>query len=224
MTPSRRGRTGLLLLAFVANAGCAMLTSHPEQNPRINFSAHTASGRVIIDKIDDGQNAVLKPWDLRTGPQFVLKTASGSTTAALWASRETTLIRSAPDASTPVIGTVDSSWDDYAIRFELKPRGGGTFSTSPFRRIDGDASSALGQRAYSLVDLRGIYQAELADDAGNPAGWMRVQVGSRFKPEHVYDGVLPREINGPLAVALVAKLDATLADIEAQAYDPYIGN
>jgi len=201
-----------------------MLTSRAEEDPRINFSAHTASRGVIIDKIDDGQKAVLKPWDLRTGPQYVLQTAKGSTTAALWASHKTTLVRSTPDPSSPVIGTVDSISEDYAIRFQLKPAGGGTFSTSPFKRIDADSAAALGERTFSLVDLRGIYQAEISDDAGNPVGWMRVQVGSRFKPARIYEGVLPREINGPLAVAVVARLGATLNGIEAQAYDPNMGN
>jgi hypothetical protein len=225
MRPSKHGRTGILFLGFVASAGCAWLIPRAKQDPQINFAAHTVSRGVVVDKMDGDQNAALKLSSSPSGPQFVLQTAGGSTTAALWSDGSTTFVRSTPDSTTPVIGTVDSSSDDHAIRFTLKPAGGGSFSTSLFKRIEGGVSpGALGQSAYSLVDLRGVYRADVADEAGNHAGWMRVRVGSRGKPAHIYDGVLPEEINGPLAVAVVAQLDATLNAVEAAAYNPYLGN
>lgn len=224
MELSRRRHRGLLAFAFTASAGCSLLRPNAAADPDINFAAHTASRGIVVDRMDGDQHGTLGPSDSRAGgPQFVLQTAA-ATTAAFWVSGSRTAVRPSPDSTALALGQVEASWEDNAIRFTLAPAAGG-FSTSPFKRIEGGASpAALGQPAASILDLRGVYRADVVDAAGKPAGWLRVRVDSRWGPAHIYDGALPQEIDGPLAVAVVAQLDAALNAVEDAAANPYIGN
>lgn len=224
MTLSTRYTIGLLL-GLITSAGCSLLSHDRAQESDATFAAHAASSGLVIDRMEGGQSGLLKlsttPFG---GPQFVLY-SGGVPTAALWVSGADTVVRSAPDAAAPAIGRVNASWDERAIRLTLKPEGDGSFSTSVFKRIEGGASpAALGQPADSTLDLRGIYRAELLDGAGQPAGWMRVQFTHGWSAHRVYEGVLPAALNGPLAVAAVARLDAELTAVANQAMNPYIGN
>ena len=213
-----------LLLGFVTSAGCTLLKQDMVPEPKINLAAHSASRGVIIDQMGGDQHGVLVASDASGGPQFLLQTA-GTTIAAFWMSRSTTVVRRGADTTSPAIGQVDAIWEEQAIRFTLKPAAGGSFSTSLFKRISGGASpAALGQPAVSLLDLRGSYRTEVVDTAGKFAGWMGVEVDTRWGPAHVYTGMLPEEIDGPLAVAVVARLDAALNAVENNADNPYLGN
>jgi hypothetical protein len=188
------------------------------------FAAHVASRGLVIDRMEGGQSGVLElsttPYD---GPQFVLY-SEGAPTAALWVHGADTVVRSAADSAAPAIGRVDASWDERAIRLTLKPEGDGAFSTSMFKRIEGGGPAALGQPASSTLDLRGVYRADLIDGSGQPAGWIRVQFTHGWSAHRLYDGVLPAALNGPLAVAAVARLDAEVTAVVNQAMNPYIGN
>jgi hypothetical protein len=218
-----RGSIGLLV-GCIAAAGCAWMSPHVDVDPAVTFAAHTASRGLVIDKMDGGQAGVLE-WSTTpsAGPQFVLY-AAGVPAAGLWVRGADIVVKSAPPAA--VIGQVDADWDERAIRLTFKPAGDGTFSTSVFKRIEGGKGpAALGQPASSLLDLRGIYQAEVVDAAGASAGWIRVRFAHSWSSAHrIYDGVLPAALNGPLAVAAAARLDAELSAVSRTAMDPYLGN
>ena len=224
MKLSRRCHFRWLVFAFIASAGCSLLKQDTVPEPKTNLAAHSASRGVVVDQMGGDQHGVLVASNASTGPQFLLQT-TGTTIAAFWINRSTTVVRRGADATSPAIGQIDAIWEEQAIRFTLKPAAGGSFSTSLFKRVSGGASpEALGQPAVSLLDLRGTYRTEVVDAEGKLAGWMGVEVDTRWGPAHVYTGMLPDEINGPLAVAVVAQLDAALNAVENNADNPYIGN
>src|SRR5512135_845242 len=102
--------------------------------PKTNFSAHSASRGMVVDQMGGDQHGVLVASNASSGPKFLLQTA-GTTTAALWVSGSTTVVRRGADATSPAIGQVDAIWEEQAIRFALKPAAGGSFSTSLFKRV-----------------------------------------------------------------------------------------
>jgi hypothetical protein len=213
-----------LLVGSIAAAGCAWISPTVEVDPAVTFAVHAASRGLVIDKMEGGQAGVLE-WSTTpsTGPQFVLYSA-GTPTAGFWVSGADIFVKSAPPAV--AIGQVKADWDAGAIRLTFKPEGDGTFSTSVFKRIAGGTGpAALGQPAGSLLDLRGIYQADVMDAAGGTAGWIRVRFAHTWTSAHrIYDGALPSTLNGPLAVAAVTRLDAELTAVSRTATDPYLGN
>jgi hypothetical protein len=213
-----------LLVGLIAGPGCAWLSHDVPTDPDITFSAHAASRGLVIDKMEGGQLGVLEPSSTPySGPQFVLRSGD-TTTAALWISGPGIIVRPA-DPTAAAIGRVDASWDERAIRLTLKAESDGTFSTSVFKRTAGGAGpAALGQAADSLLDLRGTYRADVVDSSGAPAGWLRVRFAHSWGPHRVYEGALPAALNGPLAVAAVARLDAELTAVSNTAINPYIGN
>jgi hypothetical protein len=215
-----------MLLGSLATAGCSLLAPKEPLDPNINFAAHTVSRGLVIDKIEGGESGVLEPSTTpREGPQFVLRTPAGAVAGALWTNGSVTTVRRGVDASAPAVGTVDASWVDGAIRLRLTPDGKAAFSLSEFKRVSGGASpAAVGRPADSLMDLRGMYLSQVTDNAGKALGWMRVGVDARWQPGHVYTAVLPAEIDGLLAVAAVAQVDAVLDAVEDSAVNPYIGN
>lgn len=219
-----RGGVGILL-GLITGAGCGWMSPAVPVEPDVTFAAHAASRGLVIDKMEGGQGGVLElSATPSSGPQLVLYSA-GSATAALWVSGADIVVRRAPPAIAPPIGQVDADWDERAIRLTFKPEGDGTFSTSVFKRIaGGNGPAALGQPAGSLLDLRGVYQADVTDAAGAPAGWIRVRFAHTWSAHRIYDGVLPAALNGPLAVAAVARLDAELTAVSRTATDPYLGN
>ncbi|MGH3054947.1 MAG: hypothetical protein ACRDL7_08230, partial [Gaiellaceae bacterium] len=145
MELSRRCRSSCVTLGLIVSAGCGLLKP-AAVDPDINLAAHTVSRGIVIDQMDGGQSGTLVPTNARSGDaQFVLQTAAG-TKAALWVNGSTTLVRQSPDLAAPLIGQVDASWEEGAIRFAVKPDHGGSFSTSLFKRTEGGASpSALGR-------------------------------------------------------------------------------
>lgn len=216
-----------LLLGLITNAGCSLMSISRDApgDSGATFAAHVASRGLVIDRMEGGESGVLEPSTTPfSGPQFVLYSA-GAPTAALWLSGPATIVRRGTDPATPSIGRVDASWEERAIRLTLKPEGESGFSTSLFKRIEGGASpAALGQPADSTLDLRGIYRAEVLDGTGQPAGWISVQFTHGWWAHRIYEGALPTALNGPLAVAAVARLDAEVSAVVNQAMNPYIGN
>ena len=215
-----------LLLGLITSAGCSLMSMLRDApgDSGATFAAHVASRGLVIDRMEGGKSGVLEPSTTPfSGPQFVLY-SGGTPTAALWLNGAVTVVRAAPDSAAPAIGRVDASWDERAIRLTLKPEGDGAFSTSMFKRIEGGGPAALGQPADSTLNLRGVYRAELVDGTGQSAGWIRVQFTHGWSAHRIYEGMLPAALNGPLAVAAVARLDAELTAVVNQAMNPYIGN
>lgn len=217
----------LVVVAFVANAACAWLPHEIPIDPDATFAAHTDSAGLVIDKMDSGQQGKLIPSTttlFEHGPQLLLETTTGPT-AALWIEGPDIVVRQAHDPSAPAIGRVDATWDRGAVQLTLIPEGNGTYRTTAFNRISGGAApTALGQPAELTLDMRGIYFAGVTDAEGAQAGWLRVHIGVNWGPMHVYEGVLPAPVNGPLAVAAVARLEREIDNIRAHAVNPHLGN
>ncbi len=135
------------------------------------------------------------------------------------------IVRQTADPQSPLIGEINASWDHGAIRLTLKPADGPVFETGTFDRVDGRvATAALSSQAKTEFGLRGTYRAELRDANGTPVGWLRAQIRSPLTATRIYDGVIPPAINGALAAAAVALLDADVDYIENHAVNPYVGS
>jgi hypothetical protein len=212
---------GLLVIA-----GCAWFAPKEPPPKDLTLEAHTVSRGLVFDRVGGDLTGVLVPSSTpREGPQLVLRAPTGRVTAALWINGLVATVRHTTDADAPKAGTVVVSSPKGAIRLEVALEGGATFSVSEFKRVAGGASpTALGQPADSLMDLRGMYLAKIADHTGKQCGWMRVQVDARWQPGHVYTAILPGEIDGALAVAAVAQVDSVLDAVEDAAMNPYMGN
>lgn len=222
---ARAYRLGMLLLIVsVAAAGCEWMVPAVPVEPYVTFAAHAASRGLVIDKMEGGGEGLVKPSTSTTGPQLVLY-SEDTPTATLWIQGADIVVGPAPPATTPPLGQVGAEWDERAIRLTFKPEGDGNFSTSTFKRIaGGKGPEELGRPVVSLLDLRGTYQADVLDADGKSAGWIRVRFAHSWSAHRIYDAVLPAALNGPLAVAAAARLDAELNAVSRPATDPYIGN
>jgi len=219
---------GTLLGVLAVLAGCTPTLQALPVDPAVDFSAHAAHRGLVIDEMPGVASAVLVPggWQaLSGGPRFLLQ-AHDKTVAAFWLPAPGRMIvRQSSDAGSPLIGEVDASWPHGAIRLTVKPASGARFETGAFDRIDGRiVTAALSSQAQNILDVRGTYRAEVHDATGAPVGWLRAAISPHQAAAHIYDGVLPPELNGPLATAAVALLDAEVNSIEDHAFNVYLGN
>ncbi len=217
----------LIVVALFANAACAWFPHEIPIDPAATFAAHTESAGLVIDKMDSGQQGKLIPSTtalFERGPQLLLETTAGPA-AAFWIQGPDIVVRQTREPLAPVIGRVDATWDNGAMQLTLIAEGNGTYRTTAFSRLSGGAApAALGQPADLTFDVRGIYFAGITDAEGAQAGWLRVRIGVNWGPMNVYEGVLPSSINGPLAVAAVARLEREINKVRAQAINPHLGN
>lgn len=226
-TNAALGRGAFLLMAGGLICCAPRLKAIPVA-PGVDFAAHVEHRGLVVDEMPGASPAVLVPagWQSRTGgPRFLLQ-AYDKTIAALWFPEpDQMIVRQTADRQAPLIGEVDAAWEKGAIHLTLKPANGAPFQTGAFDRIDGRAATAaLNSQAYTVLDVRGVYRAELRDARGAPAGWLRIQISPYQAATHIYDGVLPASLNGPLATAAVALLDSDVNDIENHAVNVYLGN
>jgi hypothetical protein len=196
-------------------------------DPGVDFHAHIEHEGLVVDQAHNGTPAVLVPAGslFSSGPNFLLQ-ENGKTLAALWVKDpEHATVRRTADPASPVIGRVDTAWDDGAIRLTLKPTGGPVLQTSTFHRLDGPRSSdVLGSQATTVLDVRGIYLANLRDAQGKDAGWLRVRISPYQNSRRIYDGELPASVQEPLAAAAVALVNSDVSNLTNNAVDVYLGN
>jgi hypothetical protein len=216
----------LSVILCVGSAACAWIPREIPVDPQSTFAAYTVSDALFIEKMESGQQGRLVLSDslpFEHDPQLVIKTSQGPL-AGLWIEDPDIVVRPIGDSSGPGLGRVHATWDDGAIQLTLTPEDNATYHTTAFSRLGEGAPGRLGQAADMTVDLRGVYVATVSDAQGAEVGWMRVQIGVNWGPMRLYQGVLPAAINGPLAVAAVARLERQIKQVLAQAVNPYIGN
>ena len=219
-------RTLVLLLAVVT--GCApTLRANPVATD-VSFAAHVEHRGIVVDEMQGAAPAVLQPASWQSfggGPRFLLE-AHDTTLAALWLPESGHMIvRQTSDPQSRLIGEVDATWKESAIRLTFKLPNGSAFQTAEFARIGGRVgTAALGVQAASTADLEGVYRAELRDAQGAPAGWLRVQINGFGDATRIYDGVLPPPLSGPLEVAAVALLDSDVSHVADHLPDIHMGN
>lgn len=121
--------------------------------------------------------------------------------------------------------TVEAYPEHGAIRLTFKPADGSALSTGMFERIDGSvAPAALGLPAETVLDVRGVYRADLHDATGATVGWLRVRVSPFDVAPRIYDGNVPATLSPQSLTTALAQLDAEIDRIEAHAQDVYLGN
>lgn len=218
----------------VAVVGAAAMTAscvHPPNivpSPNVNFAAHVDHQGLIVDRVGRDQHGILESVaavGFSKAPDFVLN-IDGATEAAIWSQGADEVVRTAPDPAAPLIGNIHTIWDDSnAVRLVFETAGGATFRTDLFRRVDHSGEpQALGEPVTMTAHARGVYIAQIRDRDSTPVGWLRVEVASRGSAvTQVYDGVLPSDLNGPLAVAAVVRLDSEVQAMRKNATDPYSG-
>jgi hypothetical protein len=223
------GRTTLALAtAIVLVNGCGVLPTAASVEPGVDFVAHRGMSGIVVDRMKDGQTAVLVPADSASsgGPTYLLR-SNGKIIAALWViGRDHVIVRQTADPDGPVTGQVWASWKGDAMRLRLEPAGGIWEHTGSFyrRNVDSEEPAALGKNMLSVHDLPGVYRANLRDAQNANVGWLRVDVGQYMAASHSYDGILPTSLDGPLAVGAVALIEAQLGHVERHSVDTWWSN
>jgi len=215
-------RVTLVPVFVLAGAACAMSAQRVPLDPAANFAAHAEHRGIVVDRMDDGKQAMLVANSMFSArPPFVVEEGDRDV-AALSFDGSTFHVRDL--AANAPAGDVTASWRGGAIRFAFHPSGHDALHTGAFHREGWGGPELLGQPATTILDLAGTYRAEVRDAADRPVGWLRVEIGRYGPVLRVYDGDLPATINGPLAVAAVERLDSDIDWVEQHAMNPYIGN
>ena len=214
--------TGLCALASYAAPLRALAT-----DPTVAFSAHVEHQGLVIDQAPNGEPAVLVPSGslFSSGPNFLLQ-SGGKTLAAFWMDNSGhAIVRRTAEPSSPLIGRVDATWRQGAIQLTLTPADGAALKLGRFHRVDSPRStSILGVGDTTVLDLRGLYLAQLRDAQGADTGWLRVRISPYQEARRIYEGNLPASVPEPLAAAAVAMVNSDISYIRSHAVDVYLGN
>ena len=210
----------------VAGTACALPPpTHYAVDPVANFGAHVGRHGVVVDRMNDGNQALLVPEStgLFSRQSLFRLQENDRDVAAVWRDGAKMVVRTAATPSAPEIGDVQADWSrDDALRLTFRTRNGEVYRTSAFRRTEGGAYPAmLGQAAYSTVEIPGVYFAEVRDSSGQAVGWIKVMTRYFGPPRRVFEAYLPPAINGPLAVAAVKRVDSEINRMERHALNPW---
>jgi hypothetical protein len=118
------------------------------------------------------------------------------------------------------MGDVIAQWMDRSIRFTFHTAEGKVFHTGGFHRQGWTGPERLGQGISNVVELPGVYLAEVRDPANNPVGWMRVELSPYGPTSRLYDASLPTSIGGPLSLAAFQLVDSDIDWVEQNATKP----
>lgn len=210
----RRRRTLAVLLALTLSASSRV---HAERylltRPETTFVAHEVHAGLAIDKMRDGEPTVLRPkgW-FRWPGEPILVMHDGQHDVGLWlVETGSVVVRDGVTKDAPVIGRVEPSWDDGAIRLTLWPRTGPPIRGDVFVRTDpGAGPSALARWAADEVQVQGAYDADFHAANGSTVGWLGVDIGYHQAAFVMYEGYLPPEVDEALAAATAVALDSEI--------------
>jgi hypothetical protein len=187
----------------------------------VDFAAHPGYCGLVIDRMNDGQSAVLVRSQPRVpeGPTHVLE-EDGNTIAALWVTgHERVAVRQTSDATAPLIGEVLASTEHGAIHLTFHSSDGATFHTSAFTRIGSETlPNVLGEQMSHWLSVPGVYRADVRDARDVPLGWLRVQILPYQGLPRTYEGDVPGRLNGPLAAGAVALVNSEIDSIARHAF------
>ena len=219
-------KTVALLGTLTLGAGCVVADAHVPLDPGANFTAHGVSGGIVVDRMDDGQCGRLVsnyiPFVHR--PPYLIEEGNRRV-AELWRDGSTYTIRAANDGSGPTLGEIVPEWAHHGLRLAFHPAEGEAFHTGAFHRQGWTGPELLGQPVTNVLDLPGVYLAEVRDPSNKPVGWMRVEIGRYGPVLRLYEASLPSSISGPLALAAFKRVDTEIDWVEDHAMiNPYIGN
>jgi hypothetical protein len=214
-------------LALVAALGCVRLSRPVPIDPDVNFAAHVQHDQIVLDRVPGGHGGLVEApgwFHWSTSPSFVV-TTDGQTVADLSLTAPATVrVRSGGGVGAPVLGSVEPSWEDNAIRLTLRSSGDAVLRSDLFERtVTGSGPPVLSRNAQSVLDMRGTYRAALRDAKGGEAGWLRVKVTPYAESPRIYDGVLPTDLGPGLAAATAVALGSEIEWIESHTLDVYRG-
>jgi len=218
----------LAALTVMARASCAQPVEPKAVESGVDFQAHVEHGGLVVDRMagDDPAVLVRRANFYSGGPDFLLQ-FDDKTVAALWLTDGNHMVvRQSEDPNAPVIGQVEANWQQGAIKLSFQPANGPAFSTGRFHRVDELVGRAalLGPDVSTTFEVQGVYRAEVRDAEGKPIGWLRASIHTPLGSERVYDGVLPPQLDGPLAVAATELVNANVDNVEGRAVNLYQGN
>jgi hypothetical protein len=205
-------RTVCALLATVVLFGSSGVVAQAERlattEPETTFTAHAIHGGLAIDHMTGGQPTMLEPqgWFHWPGdPTLVMP--GGRHPVGLWlVETGHVVVRDGTTENSPVIGRVEPSWDDNAIRLTLRPADGPPIQSDVFQRVGtGTGRSVLTRLVDISPEVAGTYQAAMRTPDGAEVGWLRVSVGGR-PGSIVWQGDLPASVDEGLAAATAQAL------------------
>jgi hypothetical protein len=210
-----------LSLAVVCGCGARAIPLQSDAS----FGMHQESRTFVVDRPRSSPPAVVTAAEwLRTpgAPAWALR-RNGETLAAYWIDGNAgTTARAGLQASDRPIGDVRPSWDDNAIRLQIRPPDGQPIKSDVFARAeDGGGTSVLTRDAQTILDVRGRYQADLHDATGATVGWLRLRIGPYEPAARIYEAKLPAGVSDDLAVAAVLSLASELDWIESHTQNVY---
>ena len=226
---SARHPTGLILAALVSvlTGACAPTAQRLPADPGVTFAAHRVHGGLMIDEMRGGEAVLLGPasWLRLPGEPAYVLTMGASRGEGLWLlGPADVVVRRALSRDSAVVGAVEPSWKNNAIRLALERAGRPALRTDRFVREDiGGGMSVLGRTAQLSIELPGVYRATLRDSAGRPVGWLRVAIGLHQPSPEMYEAVLPPDVDEGLAAASAVALSNEIDWIEDHTYDVYGG-
>lgn len=208
----------LAVTVALASTGCSLLARPRPIPPDVNFAAHEGYRGLVVDRMGNGQSAVLVSGSASStvGPTEVLQAEDGTVIAALWVSGDDrVVIRRTPDPAAPVTGEIVASWEHGLLRLAFQPADGAAFHTSRFNRIGReDTPAALDNEMLAVSeDLPGVYRAELRDAQNAPVGWLQARILRDQGLPRDFHGDVPATLNGPLATGAVVLVDAAIDSI-----------
>jgi hypothetical protein len=230
MTNSSRERAGRASVRLVA---CGLLATctltpvlafgevSPADSAPATFAAHESHEGLVIDHASNGHPGLFAPegWFRWPGePILVMRDADGRD-AGLWlVETGKVVVRAGTTKDARVIGRVEPSWDDDAIRLSLEPAGSQPLRSGVFRRIDlGAGPSMLDRNTDDSLQLLGTYQATLRDRDGRDVGWMRVEITNRGPAVVSYSAARPAGIDERLTAAAAEALGSEVDYIQGHA-------
>jgi hypothetical protein len=219
-------RAVAILAGLFAVAGYVAPLHAATTDPNVDFGAHLEHRGLVIDQARNGQPAVLVPAGslFSSGPNFLLQ-SGGKTLAGLWMEDSAhAIIRRSADPSSPLIGRIHATWPQDAIQLTLTPADGPALQLGRFHRVDSPRDDILGVGASTVLDLRGMYVAQLRDPQGAKTGWLRVRISPYQDARRIFEGNLPATLPEPLAAAAVALVNSDISYLRSRAVDVYQGN
>jgi hypothetical protein len=206
---------------------CAPTAQRLPADPDVTFAAHRVHGGLMIDEMRGGEAGFLGPasWLRLPGEPAYVLTMGASRGEGLWLRGPgDVVVRRTLSRDSAVVGAVEPSWENNAIRFALERAGRPALRTDLFVREDiGGGLSVLSRIAQLSIEVPGVYRATLRDSDGRAVGWLRISIGLHQPSPEMYDAVLPPDVDEGLAAASAAALSSEIDWIEDHTYDVYGG-
>jgi hypothetical protein len=224
---TRAGSCACIATLLLLVAGCVGPASRLPPDSGVTFAAHLVHGGFMIDEMRGGEPTVLvlPRWLTLPGSPKLVVSDGPAQGEALWLGgpgRAT--VRRGLAADSALVGRIEPSWENNAIRLAIEPVAGPAFRSDTFVREDvGGGMSSLSRLAQLSIDVPGTYRAAIRDRGGRVVGWLRVAVGLHQPAPEIYEGVLPPGVDEGLAAASAAALSEEIAWIEDHTYDVYGG-